>query len=290
MSFVITAKICVITTLDDRAIAICGAGCEAVEKDGARAVNEYEMMVRRLMAEGPRRLRRELRANLPLTRMQYGDLDLMVAPSLNYTEFVLWRRGRPPEHRATQHLRGLFEGKDATIVDVGANAGIFSLPIAKGTGAGARFLLVEPNPEMVARLRANIALNGLNSVLVVESAIGEEDGRATLYFSPNRNPGEARLGVAFADDTGGIDVPVVTLPGLAARHGMAEIDLLKVDVEGLEDRVILPALADSGLTVRRIYFEDAHSEHWNADVVGALKEAGYKEEARFGENALYNLA
>ena len=252
-------------------------------------MNEYEVMVRRLMAEGPRRLRRELRASLPLTRMQYGDLDLMVSPSRNYTEFILWRRGRPPEHRATQHLRKMFESKDANIVDVGANAGIFSLPIATVVGPNARILVIEPNPEMLARLRTNIALNNLLNVVVEEVAIGDEEGQATLFFSPNGNPGEARIGVSFPDDAGGIDVPVVTLPVLAKRHGVAEIDLLKVDVEGLEDRVILPALQDKKLTVKRIYFEDSHSEHWKEDVVGALKAAGYSEEARFGDNALYVL-
>ncbi len=259
------------------------------KSDGADDVNEYEMMVRRLMAEGPRRLRRELRANLPLTRMQYGDTDLMVSPSRNYTEFVLWRRGRPPEHRATQHLRKLYEGSDVTVVDVGANAGIFSLPIAKGAGTNARFLMIEPNPEMLARLRANIALNGLADVVVEEAAIGDEEGRANLFFSPNGNPGEARLGVSFSEDAGGIDVPVVTLPGLATKHELTEIDLLKVDVEGMEDRVILPALQDDRLTVRRIYFEDSHSEHWNADIVSELKKSGYSEETRFGDNALYVL-
>ncbi len=254
---------------------------------GARRVNEYETMVRRMMAEAPRRLRRELRANLPPTRMQYGDLDLMVAPARNYTEFVLWRRGRPPEHRATQHLRALFGGRDATVVDVGANVGIFSLPIARAAGPGSRFLLVEPNPEMVARLRANIALNGLSSVQVDEVAVGDEEGRATLHFSPNGNPGQSRLGVAFNDDAGGIEVPVETLPGLAARHGITEIDLLKVDVEGLEDRVILPALRGENLSVHRIYFEDVHSERWTSDLPAALEQAGFREEARFGENALY---
>ena len=70
---------------------------------------------------------------------------------------------------------------------------------------------------------------------------------------------------------------------------MSEIDLLKVDVEGLEDRVILPALAAKNLVVRRVYFEDSHSEHWAEDVVSALHDKGYTEEARFGDNALYAL-
>lgn len=242
------------------------------------------------MAEGPRRLRRELRANLPLTRMHYGDLDLLVAPSHNYTEFILWRRGRPPEHRATQHLRGLFQGQSATVVDVGANAGIFSLPIAKATEDDAIFVLIEPNPEMTARLRANVALNTLLNVRIEEVAVGDEVGEARLHFSPNGNPGEARLGVSFADDAGGIDVPVTTLPEIARQHGISEIDLLKVDVEGLEDRVILPVLSAPDLTARRIYFEDSHSEHWGENVVEALRQAGYAEEARFGDNALYALA
>lgn len=256
---------------------------------GNDALNEYELMVRRLMAEGPRRLRRELRSNLPMTRMQYGDLDLMIAPSHNFTEFILWRRGRPPEHKATQHLRQFFADASPIIVDIGANAGIFSLPIIQASASEARLIAVEPNPEMVTRLRTNIALNGLTQVRVEELAVSDSPGEARLHFSPNGNPGEARLGLAFTAEAGGIDVPVSTLPELAKRHDIAEIDLLKVDVEGMEDRVILPALREERLKVDRIYFEDSHSEHWAQDVVSELREAGYREETRFGDNALYAL-
>ncbi len=217
-------------------------------------MNDYEQMVRRLMVEGPRRLRCELRAKLPLMRTQYGDLDLLAAPIHNYTEFILGRRGRPPEHRATQHLRGLIQGQSATVLDVGVNAGVFSLPIAKATASDAIFILVEPKPEMIARLHKNIALNKLLNVWIEEVGIGDEVGEARLDFSPNGNPGEARLGVSFADDAGGIDVPVKTLPEIARQHGITEIDLLKVDVEGLEDRVILPVLSAPDLTMRRVYF------------------------------------
>ncbi|KIT17622.1 FkbM family methyltransferase [Jannaschia aquimarina] len=251
-------------------------------------MNEYEEMVRRLIQSAPRPMRRRLQANLPTVRARYADLDLLIAPARNHTEFFLWQKGRPPEHKATQHLCDLFRDKRITMVDVGANAGIFSLPLARVAAPGSRFVLVEPNPEVLARLRANIALNGLTDVEVVEVAISDEPGRMTLHFSPNDNQGEARLGIAFDTDAGGIDVEVTTLPDLLTTLGIEEVDLLKVDVEGVEDRVILPAIRKMPKgAIRRIYFEDSHGEHWSESVTDALTNAGFKEGGRFRANALY---
>lgn len=251
-------------------------------------MNEYEHLVRTLLQTGSRRTRRELKERLPVTRMSYADLDFLVAPARNHTEFTLWRRGRPPEHQATVHLRGLYAGKVMTMVDVGANAGLFSLPLAAAAAPESRFILIEPNPEMVARLRANIALNGLQNITVIECAISDEPGVARLHFSPNQNLGEARLGQPFDEDAGGLDVEVRRLDDVLAEQGVEFVDLLKVDVEGHEDKVILPLLrSDDGDMVERLYFEDSHSDQWAEDVGQELAARGLKEETRFGANALY---
>ena len=65
-----------------------------------------------------------------------GEADEVHAVD-NHTEFVLWLHDVPPEHEATIWLREAYTGKSVTIVDVGANAGLFSLPILAVLGAPA---------------------------------------------------------------------------------------------------------------------------------------------------------
>lgn len=250
-------------------------------------MNEYEEAFRRLLddAKGKPRLRRFVQSGIPTTRVRYADTEFLITPPDNYTEFILWRRGRPPEDDATQALATRFRDQPAVIVDVGANAGIFALPILKAAGAGARYLGVEPNPEMVARLRGNLALNRFAAADVAEVAVSDQAGSARLHFSDKPDFGAARLGEAQGE-AGGIDVDVETLPDILGRHGISTVDLLKVDVEGHEDRVIVPAL-EAGIDIRAVYFEDEHKAAWTHDLVAALETAGLTETRRFGPNAFY---
>jgi hypothetical protein len=120
------------------------------------------------------------------------------------------------------------------------------------------------------------------------SAIGDREGSAVLNLSPANNMGAGRVDVAYA---GGEQIEVAICPLLdrvrAAK--LKEIDLLKVDIEGLEDRAIMPFLRDAPLSLlpKRVYFEDAHSEHWQENLTEALIQKGYGLLRRFGENALY---
>ncbi|MDB2407142.1 FkbM family methyltransferase [Jannaschia sp.] len=251
-------------------------------------MEEYEHILRNMLKADKPWSKHEIRTALPTVIKKWGGVKFLVDPTYNRTEYILWLRSKPPEHSGTSYLAETFAGQTITMVDAGANVGIFSLPIAKAASPDSRFLLIEPNPAALGRLRANIALNRLTNVEVVETALGATDGEARLYFSKNGNLGEARIGLPFDQDYGGIDVPIRALPGLLAARGMDRVDLLKVDVEGLEDKVILPLLtAEPKIDLQKVYFEDAHAEDWDEDVGAALLAAGFEAGPRFGENALY---
>jgi FkbM family methyltransferase len=235
-------------------------------------------------------VRKILQQSLPPTRITSMGCDFIVHPRDNFTEFRMWENGLPPEHEATLHLADLLADSDAVIVDVGANAGAFSLPIIKRAGKGARAAVFEPNPVMRARLQANLDLNDLGHARVFDCAVSDAAGRARLHFPGNGNLGQGRIGQGY-DGPGareGVEVALRPLADCLAEASFDRVDLLKVDVEGLEDRVIAPLLqAEDAPRPRLIYVEVEHQGTWTYPLLDILADRGYAEVRTFGKNRLF---
>lgn len=231
-------------------------------------------------------IKRQIQSMLPPTRVSWAGCKFVVHPSDNFTEFRMWELGRPPEFAATEALADRLRGTKCTVVDVGANAGAFSLPLLKA-GRGARGVLIEPNPVMRERLERNVSLNRLRNVRIEPCAIGAASGEAKMQFPKNGNLGQGRVGVGYENGADGASVPVRPLSEVVAEADLDAIDLLKVDVEGLEDRVICPYLTSDGPKPALIYVEIAHDGTWEMPLLERLDDAGYEQVETFGENALF---
>jgi len=122
-----------------------------------------------------------------------------------------------------------------TVVDVGANIGVFSLWAASLIGSAGRIVSVEPTPVAFDYLQQNLGRLDI-PIEMVRSACGDESGVLTLHYPPGR------LSVASAeprpDRTVSVDVPVERLSSIARDAGLDRVDFLKVDVEGLELEVL----------------------------------------------------
>lgn len=132
-------------------------------------------------------------------------------------------------------------------IDVGANVGTFSVAMA---AIGARKVYAfEPGP-VIDRLRSNIRLNQLQEV-VVESRVGLSNQSGSLKWAEDiNNPGNAYLlsssnnqnfqeeSFKFLGDQYLEEIPVVTLDEFAELHGISGVDLMKIDVEGMEWNVV----------------------------------------------------
>ncbi len=233
-------------------------------------------------------VRTVLRQCLPPTRVRSMGCEFLLHPSDNFTEFRIWEKGLPPEHEATERIAERLAGRDAVIVDVGANAGAFALPILKRAGAGARALLFEPNPVMQVRLAENIRLNGFDNAEVFGCAVGERDATVRLQFPRNGNLGQGRVDLGYDGGAAGVEVRLRPLADCLAEAGAAHIDFLKVDVEGLEDRVICPLLErDDAPKPALIYVEIEHDGAWAFPLRERLAESGYVLAQAFGKNSLF---
>jgi FkbM family methyltransferase len=139
----------------------------------------------------------------------------------------------PPVTRIVQ--RWLPRG--GTLVDAGANWGYFSLLGAAQVGPAGRVIALEPDPRQFARLRANVALNGLTNVTALAVAAGAREGIATLigYAEGADNRGVSRvaeIGAAGAH----YEVRCATIDALTAS--CRRVDVVKIDVEGAEPDVL----------------------------------------------------
>lgn len=239
----------------------------------------------------PGPIKRKIRAGLQPTEADYRGCRMFVHPSDNNTEFQIWKIGRTQEEKPLKAILKRLEGRKIYVFDVGANAGSFSIRIAKAAMAGSVVHAFEPNPIMRSRLTKNAELNALNDLQINPCAISNEAGVLQLHLPDVANFGQARL---YEGYEGGktVDVDVKPLSDFAPKDPDQKVDFLKVDVEGFEDRVIVPYLeqTDPAHHPEMIFFEHKHDGLWTYDLDSALDNANYKIVREYGRNSLFEKA
>jgi len=121
-------------------------------------------------------------------------------------------------------------------VDVGAHVGYFSLIGAVQVGPTGTVLSYEPDPEVFRYLQRNVA--PYPWVHAQRLAIADRVGYLTFYRTPRQQ--ESGWGSLFNGGEGrsAIQVATSTLDEQVIAHHLQRIDLVKVDVEGAEVRVL----------------------------------------------------
>jgi len=125
-----------------------------------------------------------------------------------------------------------------TVVDVGANIGVYTCSAARGQPADGMVVAYEPVPENLDFLRRNIRANVPDRpVIVREAAVGAAEGDLALHLADGIGTHSAAPGNARSD-RGALQVPLVALDQDLSRTGAGRPDLLKVDVEGYDGFVL----------------------------------------------------
>jgi len=125
-----------------------------------------------------------------------------------------------------------------TFVDVGANIGYYTALGASVVGNRGRVFAFEPDPFAFARLDRFVKLNRLSQVECKPIALSDREQQLTLFVPPksygNHNPSTSR----YCDEMTAREVPAGTLDRFFETSDLGCIDLLKIDVEGHELRVL----------------------------------------------------
>jgi FkbM family methyltransferase len=144
------------------------------------------------------------------------------------------------------YLETLREGM--TVFDVGANVGELTLLFSRFVGASGSVHAFEPTGRVFERLETVCRAASLRNVQLNRLALAENEGPVSLHVYDDDYLSWTTRAVRPLEDYG-IDVkplaieevPATTLDLYCERSGVAEIDLLKVDVEGAEFQVLTGA-------------------------------------------------
>ena len=178
------------------------------------------------------------------------------------------------------------DGRVFQFVDIGANVGLFSFLVASRASASAKILAIEPELENLARMRFNIAANAGIPIRVLPIALGEHAGTVALEID-RRDKGGTFTRPLNNDEGASVTVECRPLLDVLRQEGVQHIDALKIDVEGMEDKILMAFFneAPSSLWPSLIIVEDTR-DLWSGDLFAYLGERGYTVARRSKLNAM----
>jgi len=214
------------------------------------------------------------------------DFDLH--PADNTTEFRLYMQRQLDERTSLQALVQQIEGRKSLVIDIGANCGVYSIPLIDRAAAGSALRAFEPSPVMADRLTRNLFINKLDAVSTVHRvALSSEQGNAVLNVHP-KNHGQSSLRKldSIADT---ITIEKHTLDRYVTDAAKFDRFIIKIDVEGREDDVLEPWLrsCDDAVLPDAILIEVVLEDSWERDLQGALKSRGYSATLEADGNTLF---
>lgn len=150
-----------------------------------------------------------------------------------------------------------------TILDVGANFGLFSLLAAHYCG-NATIHAYEPNPRIFAHTAANLALVGGTAF---EAGVGSRSAFAVM-----RDDNQSRLAQTVLSEAG--TIPIVSLSQAIERIG-PEVDLLKLNCEGAEWDIFKDGRAFQKIRLIRMEYH-LTEKHRVDNLIACARELGFR--------------
>jgi FkbM family methyltransferase len=141
------------------------------------------------------------------------------------------------DRKITWLCRKLLKPGDVAL-DIGANLGVVALAMSRIVGSTGHIHCFEPNPRMQALLRQSINRSGGN-IILHELALGAADSRMQLYV-PSSNIGAGSL-IRSGNSAATFDCLVRRLDDVIPPNHLDIVRLIKLDVEGFENQVLLGA-------------------------------------------------
>lgn len=144
-----------------------------------------------------------------------------------------WRFVKPFEPLTHEFLASYSQRGDV-FIDVGAHVGIYTIKLAQFFS---KVIALEPEPQNYSLLYKNVSANGLSDkVIALPVAASDRDGYADLYV-------KAPSGAHSLEDSRGarrkVKVITMKIDTLLRVLNVEKVDVVKIDVEGHENRVII---------------------------------------------------
>jgi len=160
-----------------------------------------------------------------------------------------------------------------TVLDIGANFGVFALSLAKAVGPEGEVFAFEPSATTASYLRVSNAENGFEHLRLFQLALSNRVGSAVLSGGA---PELKAISFDPACAPEGARVNVMTLDDWAAERTIGSIDIVKLDAEGEEANIIEGGAGVFGALSPVVMLEIKHGSVSEFGGVRALQKHGYK--------------
>lgn len=159
-----------------------------------------------------------------------------------------------------------------TIIDVGANIGLFTLRM-KQIWPQARIIAVEPHPDNFSHLYEHIEINHVKNITALQKGISDRCGCFDLYISP-RNIGGHSM---YKKSDRVVQVETCILADALAMLGPENTcDLLKIDCEGCEYPLLTSLTQEIADRIGCIIFEPENGLYDVGQLNQKLVSLGFK--------------
>ncbi|AFY80054.1 FkbM family methyltransferase [Oscillatoria acuminata] len=221
----------------------------------------------------------ELALNSPFTYLPFENSILVaVEPSFrSIVTSVLLAEGDWFEKEMEFWRNSIKPGM--TVIDVGANIGVYTFSAAQRVGPQGRVIAIEPFSCCIHCLQETIKINQLNQVKICAGAASDNNGTALLSLSNASELNEIvtheqaeRMKLESLET-----VRCFTLDSLIEKENLTQVNFLKIDAEGHELSVLVGSeriLSEFAPVI--LYENRAGSQGSNQPVADYLIERGYK--------------
>jgi len=159
-------------------------------------------------------------------------------------------------------------GEGCTVVDAGANIGVFALWALRFRPK--QVICFEPSPHNAACLRKNLTSAVSAGVAhVIESGLWDSTGSVSFNSKNSNNPGSHHIA---QDGRGDLHVPVVSLDEVFSDLGIDRIDYIKMDIEGAEIQAILGATKVIRRFRPQLCIATEHTDDLYANVLSVMRQ------------------
>ena len=171
---------------------------------------------------------------------------------------------------------------DSNFVDLGSNIGLYSQPLALAAPNG-KVISIDANPLMEARLSFNFHASVIKNIYFILSAVSDRIGKGSLKIRKDD------IAIVAIDENIQSNIKINTLKNIIKENNIKSIYGLKIDIEGHEDKALVPFLLNSSETLlpKKIVIEKLSK---NSDYPGCLmafEKLNYKLVSRSKNNSHY---
>lgn len=147
-------------------------------------------------------------------------------------------RGKGRYSTADQQVFHQFLKPGGVFLDIGANIGWYSLVAGAIVGREGMVLAVEPEPRNLKLLQTNLQRNCASPFRIFPYALGEETSRADLHLSPDNFGDHSLFQTGSQTSRHKVGIDVRRLDNLISPEEFSQVQLLKIDTQGYEPRIL----------------------------------------------------